>query len=281
MPDINIRGCYLTYLVVGDKGPWMTLTTGGRRGHEEFLSLAKKLADRGIRVLLHDRRNTGASDISIENVAGAQSEEQIWADDLHELLNELGALPAFIGGSSSGARLSMLYSLRHPEGTKGLCLLRVTGGPVPAAELPAQYYGQYIEAARQGGMAAVCNTEQYLERIAANPKNRDRLMAMSPDHYIDVMQGWLDHFQSGANLPVMGVNEQDLNAIKVPTMIIPGNDNIHSSKSAAIAHEMISGSQLHQLPIEDHDVKLIPFTEWAHLEDEIADVFADFILKTA
>jgi hypothetical protein len=42
------------------------------------------------------------------------------------------------------------------------------------------YYGQFIEAARQGGMAAVCATEQYQERIAANPANRERLMAMDP-----------------------------------------------------------------------------------------------------
>jgi len=140
---------------------------------------------------------------------------------------------------------------------------------------------QYISAARQGGMEAVCNTEQYQERIAANPKNRDRLMGTDTDHYIAVMQRWLDHFQAGAALPVMGVSENELNSIKLPTMIIPGNDNIHSSSSARMAHEMISGSLLHQLPIEDQDVDLIPFTDWAHLEDEIADVLAGFILQTA
>jgi hypothetical protein len=37
------------------------LITGGRRGFQEFVPLAQKIAASGIRVLLHDRRNTGAS----------------------------------------------------------------------------------------------------------------------------------------------------------------------------------------------------------------------------
>src|ERR1700730_18527629 len=98
MPGTRIRGVKLRYGIVGDNGPFVTLTTGGRRGHEEFLPLARKIAAAGFRVLLHDRRNTGASDILID---GDDGEEVIWAHDLHELLSQLDALPAFIGGSSS------------------------------------------------------------------------------------------------------------------------------------------------------------------------------------
>ena len=61
MPTAKVRGLNIQYHVIGDKGPWLTLTTGGRRGHQEFVPLAKKLAAAGYRVLLHDRRNTGAS----------------------------------------------------------------------------------------------------------------------------------------------------------------------------------------------------------------------------
>src|SRR4051794_36265954 len=120
-----IRGLRIIYEVVGTHGPWLALTTGGRRGHEEFLPLACRIAAQGYRVILHDRRNTGASDILIE---GDDSEEEIWADDLHSLLESLGALPAFIGGSSSGARLSILFYLRHRAAVRALLLFRITGG---------------------------------------------------------------------------------------------------------------------------------------------------------
>ena len=276
MPVANIRGLNIVYEIIGDTGPFIALTTGGRRGHGEFIPLARKIAAGGYRVLLHDRRNTGASDILIE---GAESEEEIWADDLYLLLRSLDALPAFIGGSSSGSRMSILFYLRHPEAVRALLLLRVTGGPFAAKRLPENYYATFIRSAQQGGMAAVCATEQYQERIAANPANRERLMNLDPAKYIAVMSHWHQLFLNGADLPVMGVNEHDLRSIAVPTLIIPGNDKVHASASARVAHDMIPGSTLHQLPISDQDVPLIPFDQWAPYEDEIAQVFCAFMAR--
>lgn len=260
--------------MLGERGPWVALTTGGRRGHQEFVSLAAKIAAAGHRVLLHDRRNTGASDVLIE---GDEVEEAIWADDLRELLSRLGALPAFVGGSSSGARTSILLALRHPKAVRGLLLFRVTGGAFAAQRLPENYYGQFIRAAREGGMAAVCATQQYQERIAANPANRERLMGMDPERYIAVMARWRDLFVKGAHLPVMGVSEAELGSIRAPAVVIPGNDKTHSSESGRAAARLIPGSVLHQLPVQDQDVPLIPFEEWAPHEDEIARVFTEFM----
>ena len=70
-------------------------------------------------------------------------------------MSQQGALPAFFGGGSSGARTSILFYLRHPQAVRGLLLLRVTGGEFAAGRLPENYYGQFIRAAEQGGMAAI------------------------------------------------------------------------------------------------------------------------------
>lgn len=277
MPTAQVRGVNLHYQVLGERGPWVALTTGGRRGHQEFVPLASKIAKTGYRVLLHDRRNTGASDIRIE---GEEVEEAIWADDLAELLSRLGALPSFVGGSSSGARTSILLCLRHPQAVRGLLLFRVTGGPFAAQRLPENYYGQFIRAAREGGMAAVCATQQYQERIAANPANRERLMGLDPDRYIGVMTRWRDLFLRGAHLPVMGVSEEELRSIRVPTLVIPGNDKTHSSASGRVAARLIPGAVLHELPMQDQDVPLVPFEEWAPYEDEIARVFTAFMRRS-
>jgi pimeloyl-ACP methyl ester carboxylesterase len=276
MPVENIRGVNIVYQVIGERGPWVALITGGRRAHNEFIPLARKLAAGGYRVMLHDRRNTGASDILLDR---DEVEEITWADDLNELLGKLGAIPAFIGGSSSGARTSILFTLRHPESVRALMLLRVTGGAFAANRLPENYYGQYIRACEQGGMAAVCATEQYQERIAANPKNRDVLMAMDPKDYLKKMTRWQELFVAGAHHPVMGVTPAEMASIKAPTIIIPGNDLTHASASGRTAHQQIPGSELHQLPITDQEVALIPFPDWAPHEDEIARVFLDFMRR--
>lgn len=276
MPTATVRGLNINYEVVGDAGPWVALITGGRRGYDEFIPLAGKIAAEGFRVLLHDRRNTGSSDIALE---AHEVEEVTWADDLAELLGQLDASPAFIGGSSSGARTAIMFGLRHPEATRALLLLRVTGGAFPAKRLPEMYYGQFITAAKEGGMAAICETDTWRERIESNAANREKLMAMDAGDFIATLTRWKELFEAGAHHPVMGVTDEQLNSLKMPTIIIPGNDNTHASASGRAAHERIPGSEFHDLGLEDEDVPLIPYPDWAPYEPEIAEVLTGFMKR--
>lgn len=274
MPYLQIRNANLHYRVFGEHGPWLALITGGRRGFAEFVPLAEKIAAHGVRVLIHDRRNTGASDIVID---GAEGEEEIWTDDLYELLGKLKARPAVVGGASSGARTSILTYLRHPDAVRALFLMRLTGGEFAAGRLPGMYYGQFIRAAQEGGMAAVCATEQYQERIAANPGNRERLMRMDPQRYIAQMTRWLEIFTRGPVAPMYGVTEAQLRSIRVPALVIPGNDKTHSGACGRAIQKLIPGSRLVELPLEDQDVPLIPFGDWAPHEETIARTGAAFV----
>jgi pimeloyl-ACP methyl ester carboxylesterase len=277
MPVSRINCVNINWRVVGDHGPWVVMTTGGRRGHDEFIPLAEKIAEYGFRVMLHDRRNTGASDVLIE---GADGEEVIWTRDIHALMSEHNALPAFFSGSSSGARTSILFCLRYPQSVRGLLLLRVTGGAFAAGRLPEQYYGQYIRAAEQGGMAAICAMDQWRDRIEANPANGDYLARLPARQFIDVLTRWNEIFVAGGQCPVMGVSSHEVRAITAPTIIIPGNDKTHARASGLAAHHLIAGSTLHQLPIKDLDEPLIPFPQWSPYEPEIARVFAEFMKRT-
>src|SRR5262249_30154843 len=168
MPITHVRGVNINYEVLGTGGPWVALSPGGRRALDNVKSLAQHVADAGYRVLVHDRRNCGLSDIAI----GADtSEYEVWAEDLYDLLSQLKALPAVVGGGSSGCRLSVLFALKYPHAVRALLLWRVTGGPFAAARLTENYYGKYIQAAQEGGMAAVCELDHFKERIEARPAN--------------------------------------------------------------------------------------------------------------
>lgn len=276
MPLTKINGVNINWQVIGERGPWVMATTGGRRGYDEFVPMAQKIARNGFRVMLHDRRNTGASDLWID---GDEGEEAPWLADMHELMRQNDALPAFFCGSSAGARTSLRFYLKYPQAVRGLLLLRVTGGAFAAGRLPENYYGQFLRAAKDGGMAAVCAMDAWKERFKENPRGRDYLTKLPVDKFIKVFTRWKEVFEAGANHPVMGVTAQELGSIKVPVMIIPGNDQTHSSASAAVAHKLIPGSQVHQLPITDQEVPLIPFPEWGPYEDEIARTFVDFMQR--
>jgi pimeloyl-ACP methyl ester carboxylesterase len=276
MPVANIRGVNLNYEVLGAHGPWLALSPGGRRGLEWVKSLAQRMANAGHRVLIHDRRNCGLSDIAI---GGESSEYEVWADDLHELLSRLNALPAAVGGGSSGCRLSLLFALKYPHAVQALLLWRVTGGAFAAERLTENYYSQYIRAAQQGGMAAVCELDHFKERIEARPSNRQTLMAIDPRTFIAAMERWREQFRRAAALPVIGTSEKDLGSIQVPTCIIPGNDKTHNHAIGETARRLIPGSELHDLFPGDLDVDLVPPEDWAHKEGEMAAVFVDFLRR--
>jgi pimeloyl-ACP methyl ester carboxylesterase len=271
-----IRGVNMNYKIIGDHGPWVALSPGGRRDISGIELLAGKVADTGYRVVIFDRRNCGASDVVID---GQDSEYEIWADDVHELLRQLGALPAVIGGSSSGCRTSLLFALRHPEAVKALLLWRVTGGRFACERLAQEYYGQYIEAAQRGGMAAVCEMEHWKERIAARPENRSALIKMDAQRFITVMSRWREYFLQGADLPVIGATEAELKTIKVPACIIPGNDLTHGRQTGENLGKLLQNSEVHVLFPKHYDEALSPREEWDEKAGDMAALFDDFLKR--
>ena len=280
MPEALIRGVHINYEVIGERGPWIALTPGSRRPYAELKDLSKMLASAGYRVLLHDRRNCGASEVAFD---GSASEHEVWSDDLYELGKQLGALPMYVGGSSAGARLAILYAMRHPDGLRGLLLWRVTGGQEAVDRLSENYYGQYIKLARQGGMQAVAASEHFAESIAARPPNRDRLLSTNVDGFIAVMNAWRDHFLQSAKLPIVGASEADLNAIKAPACLIAGNDVIHTPATARKAASLFPNSELHDDVVEKRSdgnlLKEWDRKEWRDVEPRIAAIFTDFMKR--
>lgn len=280
MPIATVRGVSLNYEILGERqGPWVALSPGGRRPMAGVRTLAERFAASGYRVLIHDRRNCGASDVSIDDRGDDQvSEYEIWADDLYALLQQHDASPAIVGGGSSGCRLSLLLALRYPKAVRALLLWRVTGGRFACERLAENYYGQYIKAAK-GGMAAVCAMEHWAERIRDRPENRERLMTMDVGRFIAVMEHWRSYFLTGADLPVIGCTEAQLRSIAVPTIIIPGNDKTHGHAVGQAAHRLIPNSDLVDLFPGDLDIDLVEMEEWQKREGDMARVLIDFLRR--
>jgi pimeloyl-ACP methyl ester carboxylesterase len=275
MPVTQIRGIDISYEILGERGPFVVLQPGGRRGGVSVKPLGQKIAEAGYRVVVYDRRNTGASGVAIEG----ESENDVWADDLHELLGKIDALPAYIGGSSSGCRLAMILTLRHPEAVRGLLLWRVTGGQYAAKHLSNQYYTSHIEAAKAGGMAAVCAMEHWSEVIKANPASRDRLMAMDPQDFIARMTRWRQSFDAGADHAVTGLSPADLRSMTVPACVIPGNDRVHPRNPGQVAHRLMPNSEYHEVFAEDRMDVDVAFEDWEKKEGLLAAIFINFLRR--
>jgi pimeloyl-ACP methyl ester carboxylesterase len=276
MPRATVREVEINYEVLGERGPWVALQPGGRRGLVGVKSLGEKIAEAGHRVLVYDRRNCGASGVSFD---GGNSENEVWAEDLHELLLALDAAPAFLGGSSSGCRLALLAALRHPADLRGLLLWRVTGGAYAAQRLVQNYYTQFIEAAERGGMQAVCRSEHFGEVIASNPANRARLESMDAKHFISVMSEWRRSFNQGADHPVIGISPAELRSLTVPACIVPGNDRVHPREPGQIAHRLMPNAEYHEVLTEDRPDQDVALEDWNAKEGLLAAIFIDFLRR--
>ena len=170
MAYVNADGINLYYEEYGT-GPAVILTAGGRGDHNQLRPMAAFLSAH-CRVIIHDRVNCGRSDIAI---GGNLSEQHLWAEEMAGLLEQIGAYPVYAAGGSAGSRTSLTLAYRHPELVNGVYVWEVSGGPHSGELMAPGYYGQYIEAAERGGMAAVAETEFFAQRINDNPSNRQRL----------------------------------------------------------------------------------------------------------
>ena len=252
MPNIQVNGCNIAYEEMGS-GPPLVLNSGGRNDRNQLRDLAGWLAE-DHRVIIYDRRNTGASDLAI---ADAPSEFHLWADDLHEMLIRLNATPALVGGGSNGCRTSLLLAIRHPESVRALLLWNVANYSTPTAaeRLGQPYYGEPIEAAKKGGMPAVAALPQFAERVQQDPAKRDRLMRMDPKEFIGVMERW----QAGMLVPPpgLGPTPAEISSIRASAVIIGGNDPIHPRTAAEALHGLLRDSELYPYQLTPEEVTAI------------------------
>lgn len=239
MPYANINGTNLFYEDYGS-GPAVLLTPGGRVDRNGLRPIGALISPH-CRVLLHDRRNCGRSDIVI---GGELSEQHIWAEEMAGLLQHLGITSVYAVGGSAGSRTSLTLATRHPELVKGSLIWEVSGGPRSGAVMAPGYYGQYIEAAKRGGMEAVAATEFFAQRLLDNPSNRERLLGMGVQEFCAVMQRWSDTFARPN--PVGDLTEAELRHIACPVFIFAGNtpDEVHHVSAAENAHRLIPNSKM-------------------------------------
>jgi pimeloyl-ACP methyl ester carboxylesterase len=237
MPATSIDGCSISYELLGSGAP-LVLTPGGRNPIGTARRLADRLAQR-FQVLLWDRANIGSSDVQFIG----PRDVDIWSHQLALLLRRLDLGPAFLCAPSAGSRVSYVTALHYPEVVRGMYLWLVSGGPV-GQQLGHNYYGQYAELAEQGGMQAVVESPYWSERIAANPANKGRLLALRPADFVTTMRRW----QAGIRVddPVFGATEDDLRRIRVPTAILapPSSDNGHPRAATEHIAQLIPGAEL-------------------------------------
>jgi 2-hydroxy-6-oxonona-2,4-dienedioate hydrolase len=241
---IEINGGNVVYEILGKSGDFIALTPGGRFSKDipGLRPLALELVKGGYRVLLWDRPNCGKSDVQFYG----QSESHMRAETLYKLITALDIGPCIVAGGSGGARDSMLTAMLYPEIVKKLVVWNIVGGVYGSFVLGSYYIVPSILAVRGAGMKGVVGVDEWKERIAENPANKDRFLAQDPDEFLKLMLRWLNAFVPKPGQTIPGVEDEMFDNIKVPTLIIRGgeNDLDHPKRTSLEVSCLIKGSQL-------------------------------------
>ncbi|CAL9666191.1 alpha/beta fold hydrolase [Streptomyces sp. enrichment culture] len=214
-------GCRLHATALG-QGPELVLLHGGGPDRYSLLPLARRLAD-GFTVVLPDIRGYGRSVCTDPN-------RHTWAqytDDVDALLDHLELRQAALGGTGLGGTITLRAAAAHPERIRAAVVISMEDVEDDAAkEAETAMLEAFAARVREQGIRAA--GEPVLPTLAPviGSLVRDAIRRSSP-------AGIAAACAIGRDRAFTQVNE--LAAITVPTLAIPGSDTRHPAALAAQA----------------------------------------------
>jgi hypothetical protein len=107
------------------------------------------------------------------------------------------------------------------------------------------------------------------------------LLSLDVDEFIAAMERWRNFFLDGADLPVIGVDDEMLKSLTLPTCIIPGYDFIHPREVGEGLARVLPNAELHHLPPqEQHEDPEARAKARQEHQRRLADTFLAFLEKT-
>ena len=229
------------------------------------------LAQRGYRVIAHDRRGHGRS----EQTWHGNTMDQ-YADDLADLVNALNLREMVMVGHSTGGGEVARYIGRH--GTKRVAKAVLIGAVPPLMlRTPANPGGLPIEAFDQIRASVLADRAQFFKDLSAPFYGANRPGAQVSQGLRDSF--WLQGMQAGFKAVydcIQAFSEtdftEDLKKFDVPTLILHGDDDqiVPIDGSARLSSKLVKGATLKVYPGLPHGMCS------THKEQINADLLAFF-----
>jgi pimeloyl-ACP methyl ester carboxylesterase len=278
MARLEIDGVGLEYELLGRAGaPAVAITPGGRFSKDTtgLPELARELAAAGLRVLIWDRPNCGASDL---HFAGP-SESDMQAQFLVRLIRALDLGPTTLVGGSAGARISLFAAREDPRAIAGLVLCWISGGLVSMMRLGSYYCCEPAEEAALKGMEAVAAMPIWAQQLASHPGNRDTMLGFDREAFIAQMERWAAGYIPSPNSPIGGMTRSDFARLTMPALILRGSprDLYHPARVCEQVAELLPNARLVDppWPLDIFAERMLDgrglFSDWPLMAAQIAE----------
>jgi pimeloyl-ACP methyl ester carboxylesterase len=252
MPIAHVNGVELHYEETGQGVPlvWSHEFGGDTRSWEPQV----RYFARRYRVVTYHHRGYPPSAVP---KAARDYSQDLLVGDLHQLLKHLGFGPVHLGGCSMGANVARDFAIAHPEMTRSLIMVGAGAGSVNREEF---LQGQAATAAaleREGMAALIRNFESAPNRAAFKQKD--------PRGFAEFLRQVGEHdAQACAHLAreVMSKRktvfdvEAGLKALRVPTLIMVGDQDAPCVEPSLAMRGLIPHSGLIVFPASGHTLNI-------------------------
>lgn len=229
------------FAVEDGHGPALVMLHGGLASHQAVLPLLMPLSVRH-RVIAPDLRGSGRS-WSSEPLTFDRL-----ADDVARLLDHLSIDQGIIGGVSSGTGVAIRFALRHPSRVRGLVIMK----PVYAGADVGYTSGQKAAFAAMDLIASRAPAEgiEVLRPLYAQlPEGfRERAWEIAAEFDPGSVAATSRFIASGAQ-PF--ASSADLRSIRVPTLLVRGDDPQHPAEVSDLYAASIAGCSALAATTED------------------------------
>jgi pimeloyl-ACP methyl ester carboxylesterase/DNA-binding winged helix-turn-helix (wHTH) protein len=243
-------GVHLAYRTVGSGPADVVLVLGWSLSIRSALALpaARALVGalaRRARVVLFDKRGTGASD-RVKALPSAAQREQ----DLEAVLDAAGSPGAVLVGFSEGGPLAIAFASRHPARTRGLALV---GAFARMAAAPDHAYGW--------SPRAIAALRAYVQ---AGWGSGATMLALVPERlHADDVRAWAARAEQEGASPGAALDLVDMNlaldvrsllgTLRVPAVVLhAAGDRIIDARNGRALAAAIPGARLVEVPGDDH-----------------------------
>ena len=265
MPFAEIDGIETRYEVLGDGPALLMYAPGG------FDARIEKWSDLGvykrIKLLDHlpekytcivfDRRENGQS--------GGRVEQITWAHFVRQgagLLDSLGIDKAHIMGGCMGCCPVTAFGVAHPARTLSMVLYWPVGGAKYRIN-GHQRFARHVEFVEQNGLQAVVELVRgHDKNFSQDPRggpwgqpirNSDAFAksyaALDQGAYLRTVEAMYRGLIDRDTAP--GAEPEDLLALEIPCLIVPGDDDFHATSAARYLHECLNGSEYWNVPVDE------------------------------
>jgi pimeloyl-ACP methyl ester carboxylesterase len=252
MPTATIDGLSVNYLTRGSGPPLLMLAPGG------FDSTLEKWSTAGVwkgmrpldtlgsqfTLIAYDRRESADSGGRVERLSWS-----LFAEQAKGLLDHLGIRHAFVLGGCMGCSVALAFAARFPEATRALLLHWPVGGYRWKLN-GSDRFARHLTFAREHGLAGVVKRAHegrsfwqdpeagpWASAIIRDPKFADAFQGQDLDRYLGIVAASARALFDRDTPP--GAEPEEMMAMKVPALIVPGDDPAHATSGAHYLRELL------------------------------------------